>query len=106
LRGRCRMLVYEPRAVVGHDHRESLRTLPAKVWSYGVHSPVVGPVRSVRHAVLGFIRMHRRPNDQIRKALSEDVRHGRVIMVALDLFLLASSLFLFLTRARHLLDRH
>ncbi len=43
LRGHGRKLVYEPAATVGHDHAETLATLPRKVWSYGVNSRAIGP---------------------------------------------------------------
>jgi mycofactocin glycosyltransferase len=88
-------LAYRPAAVVWHDHREALRTLPLKVWSYGAFSrtvdagsPGIGPLRAA-------LRMHRRPHDQIRTAIYADLRAGRPAFLAVDLFLLAASVRLF-----------
>jgi glycosyltransferase involved in cell wall biosynthesis len=100
LRAEGRRLVYEPSAVVGHDHRETLWTLPRKVWSYGVHSRAVGPVHSLRRAPRAFLRMHSRPNDQIRRALAADLKCARVWSLAIDLYLLARSFVLFIGLAR------
>lgn len=98
LRAAGRRLHYDPRAVVGHDHAETLRTLPKKVWSYGASSTSVGPVTNLATALRGFTRMHRRPHDQIRTALRADLRAARPDFLAVDLFLLACSLGLFLRK--------
>ncbi|MCA2211329.1 glycosyltransferase family 2 protein [Jidongwangia harbinensis] len=93
-------LAYRPAAVVWHDHRETLRTLPRKVWSYGAFShavnagsPGVGPVRAA-------LRMHRRPHDQIRTAIGADLRARRPAFLAVDLFLLIASVSLFVVHGR------
>jgi GT2 family glycosyltransferase len=95
LRAAGRTLHYEPKAVVAHDHQETMRTLPAKVWSYGAFSRSVGPVSGLR----AFLRMHRRPHDQIRTAFIDDIRNRRFLFMAIDLYLFAGSFWLFLTRA-------
>lgn len=100
LRTNGRGLVYEPSAVVGHDHRETMRTLPRKVWSYGIHSRAVGPVHSVWQAPRAFVRMHRRPNDQLRVAILDDLRRGRVGYLAVDAYLLCASMIFFVGHAR------
>jgi len=91
-------LYYEPQAVIGHDHKETLRSLPAKVWSYGVFSRSVGPVSGRRDAIRAFIQMHRRPHDQVRQAFVDDVRNRRALFTLVDLYLFLGSLWLFLTR--------
>jgi glycosyltransferase involved in cell wall biosynthesis len=100
LRETGRLLVYDPAAIVEHDHRETMRTLPRKVWSYGVHSRAVGPVQSVWQAPRAFVRMHRRPNDHLRLALPDDVRQGRIGYVLIDTYLLCASLAFFIGYAR------
>jgi GT2 family glycosyltransferase len=88
-------LVYEPRATVLHDHAETLWSLPRKVWSYGAPSPRVGPARTLPEAVRAFVRMHRRPGDQVAQALRRDLRRRSAGFVALDLYLLAASFWFF-----------
>jgi GT2 family glycosyltransferase len=100
LRSAGRRLHYFPSAMVWHDHEETLRTLPRKVWSYGAFSRSVGEYSSVFGALRAAVRMHRRPHDQLRNALRDDLRRGRVGFVALDLFLFAASLRLFLINRR------
>lgn len=100
LRASDRRLVYEPMAMVGHDHRETMRTLPGKVWSYGVHSRAVGPVPGLRHVPRAFVRMHRRPNDQIRQALVADMRAVRLPYLPIDIYLLCASFVFFARLAR------
>ncbi|MGW3195423.1 ATP-binding cassette domain-containing protein [Streptomyces sp. NPDC001118] len=94
-------LAYEPAASVGHDHRETLATLPAKVWSYGVHSRAVGRVSGPWSALRGFVRMHSRPNDQLRGALKDDIVRRRPVFALLDCYLLACSLWQFLPHLLH-----
>jgi glycosyltransferase involved in cell wall biosynthesis len=94
-----RRLAYTPAACVAHDHRERLATLPRKVWSYGAASPTVGPVRSRREALRAFMRMHRRPNDHVARAIADDLRNRRVAWLLLDGYLLAASLFFFVQLA-------
>lgn len=96
LRAAGQRLAYHAGATVDHDHIETLRSLPVKVWSYGVSSRAVGAFSGARGALRGFARMHRRPHDQIRTALVADARTLRVDFLAVDLFLLAASLRLFL----------
>ena len=100
LRAAGRHLLYEPAAVVGHDHNETLRTLPRKVWSYGIHSRSVGPVTSIRDVPGAFLRMHTRPHDQVRRALSHDLRCARSWSFLIDMYLLAASLGLFIQHVR------
>ncbi|WP_369366462.1 AMP-binding protein [Streptomyces sp. CG4] len=94
-------LAYEPAASVGHDHRETLAILPAKVWSYGVHSRAVGRVSGPWSALRGFVRMHSRPNDQLRGALKDDIVRRRPVFALLDCYLLACSLWQFLPHLLH-----
>jgi GT2 family glycosyltransferase len=91
-------LVYEPSAIVHHDHRETLWTLPSKVWSYGSSSRSLG-IRTRTDVVRAFVRMHLRPHDQVRVALRADWRHARLRFLLIDLYLLLASLSLFVASA-------
>jgi GT2 family glycosyltransferase len=93
-------LVYRPAAVVWHDHRETMRSLPLKVWSYGAFSRSVGQGIGIPAALRAFVRMHRRPHDQIRSAIRTDLRRGSLSFLAVDVYLLAASLWLFLLSGR------
>jgi GT2 family glycosyltransferase len=100
LRSQGSLLLYEPGAIVDHDHSETLRTLPLKVWSYGINSRRVGPVSCLRAVPQAFLRMHRRPHDQVRVALIDDLRQVRIWSLLIDLYLLAASFRLFVNHAR------
>jgi GT2 family glycosyltransferase len=89
-------LIYRPEATVGHNHPETMRTLRRKVWSYGVHSKSVGDFSGATGAVRAFARMHRRPNDQLRRSIRSDLRAMNLQFLAVDMLLLAASLKLFL----------
>lgn len=93
-------LAYRSAAVVGHDHLETLRSLPTKVWSYGAFSRSVGDFSGVLGALRAFVRMHRRPHDQVRNALIADARARRTDFLAVDLFLLANSMRLFMSHRK------
>jgi len=92
-------LAYEPRAVVRHDHKETLRSLPIKVWSYGASSHSLGAGLRRRDALAAFLRMHRRPNDQVRMAWRSDLEARRVPFLMIDAYLFAASFLLFLASA-------
>lgn len=100
LRAAGRRLVYRSAAHVWHDHRETLRTLPLKVWSYGAFSTTVGAGSTGVGPLRAALRMHRRPHDQIRNAIRADLRSGRLAFLAVDLFLLAASVRLFVIHGR------
>ena len=88
-------LCYEPAAVVRHHHAETLRTLPAKVWSYGAASRAARPRPGLAAPLEAFARMHARPHDQVACALRSDWRERRLLFFLVDLYLLAGSLVLF-----------
>lgn len=87
-------LLYEPTAIVHHDHRETLRTLPGKVWSYGASSSTLG-IEKRTDVVRAFVRMHLRPRDHVRTALRSDWHHARLTFLLIDFYLLFASLSLF-----------
>ncbi|WP_167485778.1 glycosyltransferase [Nocardia terpenica] len=100
LRASGQLLVYRAAPTVDHDHAETLRSLPLKVWSYGIFSRSVGGFTGISGALRACARMHRRPNDQVRNALITDLRALRVEFLIVDLFLLATSLRFFLIGGR------
>jgi hypothetical protein len=99
LRNAGATLRYEPEALVAHDHRESLWSLPRKVWSYGAPSPTVGRADTPGRALRAFVRMHRRPHDQVRQAFRADAEAHRGTYLLVDCYLLVMSLVLFLAHA-------
>lgn len=100
LRAAGRRLIYRPAATVGHNHPETLKTLRRKVWSYGVHSKSVGSFSGVTGAVRAFARMHRRPNDQLRRSIKSDLRGMKFQFLTVDVLLFFASLKLFLEASR------
>jgi hypothetical protein len=92
-------LLYEPAAVVSHDHMEDWCSLARKVWSYGAQSPTVGPVRGPFGAFRAYARMHGRPHDHARRALIADFASRRLGYVVADVWLLLASLILFVGKA-------
>lgn len=100
LRATGRKLIYRPEATVGHNHPETLKTLRRKVWSYGVHSKSVGDFSGVAGAIRAFVRMHRRPNDHLRRSVKSDLRALNLQFLIVDVLLLCASLKLFLQASR------